>query len=136
MYRFCYRLLLAAFITLLGLPLIHQAISQQPKSASKHVRLVIDYGDGVEKHFTAIAWKHEMTVLDAMIAARKHPRGIKFVHRGSGKTAFLTKIDDLENEGRGSNWIYRVNGKLANQSFAVFPVKPADTILWEFGEYR
>jgi len=36
-----------------------------------------------------------------------------------GETAFLTQIDELENEGRGRNWIYRVNGELAKKSFAI-----------------
>jgi hypothetical protein len=100
------------------------------------VRLIIDYGDGVQKHFTALEWKDGMTVLDAMKEAQKHPRGMKFVHRGKGETAFLTRIDELENEGRGRNWMYRVNGELAKKSFAILTVKAADTILWTFGEYR
>ena len=100
------------------------------------VQLIIDYGDGVQKHFTALEWKDGMTVLDALEGAQKHPRGIKFVHRGKGETAFLTQIDELENEGRGRNWVYRVNGELAKKSFAILTVKAADTILWTFGEYR
>ena len=100
------------------------------------VQLIIDYGDGVQKHFTALEWKEGMTVLDALEAAQKHPRGIKIVYRGKGATAFLTQIDELENEGRGRNWIYRVNGELAKKSFAILTVKAADTILWTFGEYR
>lgn len=100
------------------------------------VQLIIDYGDGVQKHFTTLEWKEGMTVLDAMAAAHKHPRGIKIVYRGKGETAFLTQIDELENEGRGRNWVYRVNGELAKKSFAILTVKAADTILWTFGEYR
>jgi hypothetical protein len=100
------------------------------------VRLVIDYGDGVQKHFTAVEWKEGMTVLDVLEVAQKHPRGIKIVYRGKGETAFLTQIDDLKNEGRGRNWVYRVNGELAKKSFAILPVKAADTVLWTFGEYR
>ena len=102
----------------------------------KLVRLVVDYGDGVQKHFTELAWRDEMTVLDAMTAAGKHPRGIQFKYRGRGATAFLTEIDDLENEGRGRNWIFSVNEKMAERSFAVVSLKPGDTILWKFGEYR
>lgn len=103
---------------------------------SKIVKLVIDYGDGLEKHFTGIEWREGMTVLDLLEAAQKHPRGIKFVHRGSGALGFLTKIDDLENKGGDRNWIYRVNSKLGDRSFAIQPVKAGDTVLWKFGEYR
>ena len=108
----------------------------EPKPVGKRVRLVVNYGDGCEKHFTAIPWREGMTVLDALTHAQKHRRGIRIVYRGKGATAFLTKIDDLENEGRGRNWIFRINDELADRSFAVEKVKPSDTILWEFGKYR
>jgi hypothetical protein len=112
------------------------AIADEPQSPPATVRLVVDYGDGVEKHFTALAWKEGMTVMDALVAAQKHPRGIKFVYRGKEATAFLTEIDELKNEGRGRNWILRANDELASKSFAIFAVKAGDTILWKFGEYR
>ena len=104
--------------------------------ASKRVRLVIDYGDGVQKHFTQLAWSDQMTVLDALTAASRHPRGIKFKTRGKAATTFVTKIDDLENEGRQRNWVYSVNRELADRSCGVYTLKPGDAILWKFGEYR
>jgi len=100
------------------------------------VRMVVDYGDGVEKHFTALKWKDGMTVMDALVAAKEHARGIQFTFRGKESTAFLTDIDGLENEGSGKNWIFRVNDKLATKSFAVTSLKAGDTVLWKFGEYR
>ncbi len=108
--------------------------AQEP--SRKYVSLVIDYGDGVEKHFTQLTWREQLTVLDAMTAAAQHRRGIKFQHRGAGATAFLISIDDLKNEGTKRNWIFRVNGKLADRSFGITTLKPGDTILWKFGEYR
>lgn len=103
----------------------------------QRVQLVVDFGDGVQKHFTNLAWKEGLTVLDAVKAAEKHPRGIEVKVRGSGAIAFLTQIDDVKNEGgRGRNWIFRVNGKLADRSCGVFPLKPGDTILWRFQEYE
>lgn len=105
--------------------------------SAKTVSLVVDYGDGVEKHFTALAWREGMTVLDAMQAAEKHARGIKFELRGLGETAFLTKIDDIKNEGGGGRgWMFRVNGKLADRSLGVFPLKAGDAVLWKFEKYR
>jgi hypothetical protein len=103
---------------------------------AKHVTVIVDYNDGVQRHFTAISWKDGLTALDAMQAAAKHPRGIKFEFKGKGQTALLTKIDDLENEGKGKNWLYRVNGKLADRSFGVFKLKAGDTVLWKFDKYR
>ncbi len=96
------------------------------------IRIVIDYGDGVEKHFTALPWKEGMTVFDAMQAAKSHPRGVTFRHRGSGATAFLLQIDDKENQGREGNWVYRVNDKLAERSFGAQELKAGDAVLWKF----
>jgi hypothetical protein len=106
----------------------------EPKQ-SKSIRLVIDYGDGVEKHFTAIAWKKDMTVLDAMNEAKAGPRGIAFRFTGAGATAFLTKIDDLENEGGGAgkrNWLYWVNKDLGDKSFGAYKLEASDVVTWKF----
>ncbi len=131
------RVLLAAVAAILVCSVqTHSANAADGPPVPKRVRMVINYGDGVEKHFTQLAWRDGMTVLDALIAAEKHPHGIKIKYRGKGATAFLTKIDDLENEGRTRNWIYRVNSKLATRGFGIFTLKPGDTILWKFGEYR
>ncbi len=100
------------------------------------VRLVIDYGDGVEKHFTRIAWKPGMTVLDVMEQAKRSKRGITFDYRGKGETAFLMKIDDLKNEGGGldsRNWSFSVNDELAEKSFGIYEPKRGDLIVWKFG---
>ncbi|MCZ6682769.1 MAG: DUF4430 domain-containing protein [Planctomycetota bacterium] len=110
--------------------------TRPPKTQT--VRLIIDYNDGVEKHFTAVPWKKGMTVRDAMDFAKRSPHGIAFEHKGRGETALLTRIDDLANQGGGSgknNWIYRVNDKLANKGFAVFELNPSDVVLWKFTTY-
>ncbi len=103
---------------------------------SKAVQVVIDYNDGVEKHFKAIKWKSEMTVLDAMNAAKEHPRGISFEYKGRGATALLTKIDDRGNQGRGLNWLYKVNDKPGDRSIGIFELKAGDTVLWKFDKYK
>ena len=114
----------------------HAADSQPSATAAKTVTLTIDYGDGVEKRFKAIPWRDGMTALDAMQFAGRHPRGIEYKKRGKGKTAFLTRIDDLANRGsRGGNWIFRVNGKQGQSSFALSVLKPHDVVLWTFGTY-
>lgn len=118
------------------LPLYPPAAQRALAAENTAVTLIVDYGDGVQKHITGIAWKEGMTVLDAMQHAAKHPRGVKFSYRGSAATAFLYKIDDLENEGRGRNWIYRVNGKLADRGFAVCRLMPTDVVLWKFEKLK
>ena len=128
------QLVLGLLVSMLGVNA--EATVRQAPGAVKKVVLVVNYGDGVEKQFAAINWKPGMTVLDVLETARKHPRGIRFKYRGSGRRAFLTQIDDLENEGKGKNWIFRVNKKLGEESFAVTRVNAEDVILWEFGKYK
>lgn len=108
------------------------AIAQEKPERNEKITITIDYADGVEKHFKAIEWQKGMTVFRAMQAAQAHPRGIRFEHRGQGETALLTKIDELANEGAKRNWLYRVNGKLANESFGIQELSPGDVVLWKF----
>jgi len=121
-------LLLAAVGAILAGPTMARA--EEP---ARSVRLTIDYGDGVHKVFTALPWKAELTVLGALEAAAKHPRGIKFTHRGSGTSAFVTAIDDVKNEGRGRNWTYLVGDKRADKSAGVWQLKAGDAVVWRFG---
>jgi hypothetical protein len=111
-----------------------RAIGAAQATAEHTVRVIIDYGDGVQKHFTALPWKKDMSVLDAMNDAKASSHGIAFQHTGSGATAFLTKIDDLQNEGGGGkrNWIFWVNTTLGDKSFGVYKLEPSDVVLWKF----
>ena len=127
--------IVVTFVYLLnGLP---DATANEPPKTTRTAKLTIDYGDGVQKQFTSLAWREGMTVLDLLNAAKRHRRGITFRYRGSDSIALLTKIDDLKNQGgRGENWIYRVNGKLGNRSFSTKKISPSDHVLWKFGKYE
>lgn len=109
--------------------------SDEPAAAAT-VHLSIDYGDGVQKQFTTLPWRAEMTVLDVLTEASKHPRGIRFEHRGKGETAFVTQIDDVKNEGQGRNWLFQINDKPGAVSSGVQRVAKHDRILWKFATYR
>ena len=108
----------------------------EPKPAGNSVSVVVDYNDGVQKHFTRVSWRSGMTVLDAMQAIAKHPRGIQFSHRGTGARALLYRIDDLENRANGRNWLYRVNGKLADRSFGIRKIEKGDAVLWKHEKFQ
>ena len=109
-------------------------VAGEDRTKPKTIRLVIDYGDGVEKHFTAVPWRPGMTVLDVLQWAARHPRGIRFQYRGKKATAFLTSIDGLANEGgRGRNWLYSIDGRLGDRSFGVKRVGAGRKVLWRFG---
>jgi hypothetical protein len=103
------------------------------------VELIIDYGDGVQKRFTDIGWRESMTVLDVLKAAQDHSHGISFSARSSGDTAMMTKLDDEKNQGGAAdakNWIFRINGRMGDESCGIAEVRPGDTVLWKFGLYE
>ncbi|MEE3372790.1 MAG: DUF4430 domain-containing protein [Planctomycetota bacterium] len=128
--------ILLSILLLTGLALSTTAKDDAAPRPNEGVQMIIDYGDGVQKHFTALSWKKGMTGLDALNQAKRHPRGIRFSYRGKGARGFLTAIDGLKNEGQGKNWIYRVNGKLGDRSFAIQTLNPGDVTLWNFGQYK
>jgi hypothetical protein len=99
------------------------------------IRLVVDYGDGVIKTVTGLLWSKGSTVLDVMNAAKAHPHGITFSYTGSGDAAFLTRIDDVANEGGGAgrkSWQLWVNTAYADRSFGVYEVQAFDVVYWRF----
>ena len=103
---------------------------------ARTVEMVIDYGDGVQVRFTALAWREKMTVLDAVTAASVHPHGVKCVWRGSGSTAFLTQIGDVKNEGGGEksrNWLFSLNDKESEVGIGACTLQAGDVVLWRFG---
>jgi Domain of unknown function (DUF4430) len=115
------------------------AAERRAEPKAKTVRLAIDYGDGVQKVFSAVPWKDGQTVLDVLQWADKHPRGIELQLSGSGTSAFVRSIDKLANEGGGAsakNWLYWQNGKLANTGAGTREVAPGDEVLWKFDVYR
>jgi hypothetical protein len=124
-----------AYATILSRPALADP-PKEPEAAKETVKLVIDYGDGVQKVFASLPWTKETTAFGVLEAAAKHPRGIKFTHQGKGETVLVTAIDELKNEGRGKNWLYEVNGKLGDRSCAVMPLKAGDSVLWRFGKYQ
>ena len=116
----------------------HMAVhASQPKAAT--VRLVVDFGDGVETHFKALPWREGMTALDALTAASKHPHGVTFKQRGSGGGALITQIGDVANEGGGrenKNWLFYVNDKQGTASAGKTALGAGDVALWRFQVYE
>lgn len=104
-------------------------------SDDNSVRLIVDYGDGTSRTISNLAWATGNTILDAMKAATSRPHGISFSFTGTGATAVLTKIDDVQNEGAGSgkkNWQYLVNNVYGDRSFATFELQAQDNVVWRF----
>ena len=125
----------AAAILLAAMLLAVAAAGDRAHAQSATVRLVVDYGDGVIKTITDLPWAKGSTVLDVMNAAKDRPHGITFSYSGSGASMFLTRIDDVANEGGGGakkNWQLWVNTNYADRSFGVYEVQPLDVVFWRF----
>lgn len=130
--------MLAPLVLALVLPFASPAAqAAQPATAAQQqtIKIVVDFSDGVEWHFTAIPWAEGMTVMEALEAAPKGPRGLSYKSKGSGETAFVTEIAEVASEGgtgRKRNWIYKVNGELAQRGAGVVAIKPGDTVKWTY----
>lgn len=129
------RLRRALWLLPLALSMASVLVADEP-AAIPTVKLVVDYGDGVAKHFSALPWKSGLTVADCLRLAAAHRHGIQFESKGAGATLMVTRIDDLTNEGRGKNWVYRVNEKLGEASCAIHELRQGDSVLWKFEVYR
>lgn len=104
----------------------------------KKVRLIIDYNNGVSKHYD-LPWASGMTVLDALKAAELSKPGIVLKYKGSGGTAFVEEIDGFRNEGTGTtgkNWLYWVNDQFGDQSCGKFTLNPSDVATWRFDVWK
>ena len=111
-----------------------------PNDPPATIRLVIDYGDGVEKHFTRLPWQPGMTVFDGLTQAGKMPHGISLESKdyGSGVGVLITRIDDLENQRGGTdgrNWVYEVNGEKAKVSCGKRELEAGDAVRWVFDSW-
>jgi hypothetical protein len=102
-------------------------------ASEQTVALTIDFGNGAQCEYAALDWHDEMTVRQLMDAASQFRPGITFQQIGTGKSALLTHIDGVENEGgSGRNWQYWVNDERADRSFAICPLVAGDRVLWRF----
>ena len=128
----CHRLTRRSVAILLAAMLLAiPAAGERAHAQSATVRLVVDYGDGVIKTITGLPWAKGSTVLDVMNAAKDRPHGISFSYTGSGASAFLTRIDDIANEGGAKkNWQLWVNTSYADRGFGVYEVQPLDVVFW------
>lgn len=125
----------SAGLVLAAILLAGAAAGERAHAQSATVRLVVDYGDGVIKTITGLPWAKGSTVLDVMNAAKDRPHGISFSYAGSGASAFVTRIDDVANEGGAAakkNWQLWVNTGYADKSFGVYEVQPLDVVFWRF----
>jgi hypothetical protein len=74
-----------------------------------------------------------MTVADVLEAAASFRPGLKYTQQGSGELALLTSVDGVANGMPvGRFWLYEVNGRPGEVSFAVQRLNSGDRVLWAF----
>ena len=130
--RFRRRVLFLGALTISCLTSFTAQESHSQNKTTKTVSLIVDYGNGFERRYTALNWTENMTALDATRLASKHKQGFTIRVKGSGATAFVDTIDGIEIEGQGKNWMYRVNGKKGDRSSGIYKLRDKDVVKWTF----
>lgn len=96
------------------------------------VMLTIETDQGAKVRAIEIGWSDKLTPLGVL---RRNGTPVEFT--GSGPSAFLTSIAEIENEGTaGRNWQYWVDGERGNVSADAMPLEPGAALLWKFAEYE
>src|SRR6478609_6291141 len=78
-----------------------------------------------------VEWHRGMTVLDALKSASSRWCDIHFRHSDNGPSAFVTEINGQANETNG-NWMYSVNGELAQEGCGKRLWRARDSVSWEY----
>ncbi len=101
-------------------------------SSGSGVRVVIDYGNGVEKRYHDISWRAGFTAFDVLkVAAEMRPTS-QVTAIGSGETLLVTSIDGFANGVDDRNWIFSVNDQKGRRSSAITAVNAGDTLRWSY----
>jgi len=102
--------------------------SREFAEAPYRVSITIEFGDKPAR-WNQVPWRPGMTVRQLLSSAAL----VSFAEKGRGQSALLVEIDGVRNEGSGGrNWLYSVNGKQADRSFAIYELQPNDHVLWSF----
>lgn len=80
----------------------------------------------------------DSTVLELMEELREKYDNFQFTSKGSGDLVLIRSINDVENQGMGEealNWIYTVNGKLAEFGVGKYTLSNQDVVEWKYSTY-
>ena len=109
---------------------------KQPKLAATaaeiKVDLKVDFQGQAENIETRQSVKSGLSVFDLLVHC-KSVGELDFKHRGSGETAFVSRINDVENQMAGGlNWLFYVNGQMADRGAGVVRLNDGDVVQWKF----
>jgi hypothetical protein len=105
-----------------------------PRPTGKTVTLTIDFGNGARREFDDLPWTPGLTLGKLMEQAREFRPAVTFTQQGEGDMAFLKSLEGVAHESGpdGRYWLYSVDGRHGEVSFAVQPLEPGAAVLWEF----
>jgi hypothetical protein len=105
-----------------------------PRPTGKTVTLTIDFGNGARREFDDLPWIPGLTLGKLMEEAREFRPAVTFTQQGEGEMAFLKALEGVANESGsdGRYWLYSVDGRHGEVSFAVQPLEAGAAVLWEF----
>ena len=84
-----------------------------------------------------IAWKPDMTLLDATKDAGRQSTEWSSKWQTSGGMYLLTELGGLGNDGEsGLYWQFDLNGEYGKQGAGQTVLQPGDSVLWRLAPYR
>ena len=108
-------------------------------AATNTLALVVDFGDGAQRAYPALPFNPGMSAVDALLAARTHPRALTVETSGAAETAFVSAIDGVRNEGSGDtarNWQFFVNADFGRRGAGATMLNPGDRVTWVFAVWQ
>ena len=136
-FEFSPLLLLAAVVMLAGCDQPDTALlTPEDAKVAGTVDLEIDFQSQKKNIQVAIPCSADSTVFSILTRAQ-NLGDVKFESRGSSpESRFVTSIGGVKSQAAaGDNWVFRVNGELADRGCGEFSVRPGDQVQWMFGEY-
>lgn len=105
-----------------------------PRPTGKTVTLTIDFGNGARRVFDDLPWTPGLTLGKLMDEAREFRPAVTYTQQGTEEMALLSSLEGVANESGpdGRYWLYSVDGRHGEVSFAVQPLEAGAAVLWEF----
>jgi len=113
-----------------------EAIDQQNKIAEYQINFIIQ-GDSFSKNITQ-SYRTTKSVFEIMLDLKKQNQ-LDFKFTGEGDNIFITEIHQIQNEGFGKekkNWLYFINGELAQKGVSQTIIEKNTEILWCYTKWE
>lgn len=110
----------------------NQAQDQAEVSYPGEVSITIQDGKSKSRLTVLVAEKSNLL---SIMEAQKIEQKLSFEVKGEGDMTFVESLNGVKNEGPGDdkhNWLFAVNGRLANQGIGQLQISANDSVTWCF----